>query len=242
LEARATLLAAGWRLLIDGWEDEGVHRCDAALAKLRDLGSHALPDNLIVYASVQRFQSKYQEARQNADLALLGLTEGDPWDSETALMIKAFALLYLGHLGDAYRTLKAGIEVASKNENIQSLSRFRTYLAMVHWHACDYEEVRALSNEAVPSALPNPVVEVWHPRMMIFRGFADLAIGKCDLALQNFELVRERQPRRAIAQWYWRMLAQLGVSESWLGLGDLTKANAEADALINAVSACDEAC
>jgi len=37
------------------------------------------------------------------------------------------------------------------------------------------------------------------------------------------------------------MLAQLGLSESWLALGDLTKANAEADAVEETVCTCGDA-
>src|SRR5262249_51880576 len=137
LETQGTLLVACWRLLMNGWRAEDAQTRSAALTKLRELGGELLPHAQLLYASGPPLQSDYEGAYRNAEIALSRLNEGDLWETAAALSVKAFALAQLGRLDEAYRTLKAGIDLARKNENAQWLAILSTNLAMVYWQVGD---------------------------------------------------------------------------------------------------------
>src|SRR5262249_12920157 len=118
LEAQGSLLAACWRILVDGWQEEQVRICTEAIARLKRLDSDLPPYDQILYARMQIFQSRYGAALENAEHALRKLSEADePWDHASALAAKAVALTYTGKLGEAHRIITTGMKLAEKNDS-----------------------------------------------------------------------------------------------------------------------------
>jgi hypothetical protein len=84
-------------------------------------------------------------------------------------------------------------------------------------------------------------MDAWRRRMMAFRGFAALGAGEYESARHSFDEGRNAASDRGLLQWYWRMYSHLGSGETFLGVGDARRANAEAETLLTAASGCDEA-
>lgn len=248
LKAQASLLAACWRILVDGWQEAQIQACAAAIATLRRLDSDLPPHDQILYSKVQIYHSDYTEAFKNADGALLKLTEVDePWDHAAALSAKAVALTYMGRLGEAHNTLTAGMKLMEKNdselvkkdENASWLGILRGTLVWLHWQAYDFAGIRELSKQQAECSACN-ISPKARLRTAILQGFTDLTIGEYDRAAQCFQEVLDHFTRRTVLHWYWGTLARLGLSETWLASGNLAKANIEADALEQAVSVCGD--
>src|SRR5260370_15318824 len=64
-------------------------------------------------------------------------------------------------------------------------------------------------------------------------GYAGLHRGEYDKAMEYFRQVRDPETTpKFFLHWFWRMTAQLGLSNVWLASGDLAKARGEADAFL----------
>jgi DNA-binding winged helix-turn-helix (wHTH) protein/tetratricopeptide (TPR) repeat protein len=239
LQTRATLLVACWRLLIEGWRTEDARSFATSLTNLRCFRSDLSPYERHMISRVQGLQSQYAEAYETAERALPSAAA--LWERALALWAKAFALFYMGRLGEATQVLSTGVDLATKNENALLAGTFRQNLALVHWQAHDFEPIRDLLNQVTALAHSHPHVEMWRRRTLIFKGFAELADGQFDDALHCFEEARHQAADCKVLRWYWQMIAQLGLAETLLAIGDIAKANAHAEALVGAVSACNDA-
>src|SRR5260370_33587249 len=64
-------------------------------------------------------------------------------------------------------------------------------------------------------------------------GYAELHRGEYYKAIEFFSQVRDAETTpKCCVHWFWRMTAQLGLSNVWLASGDLAKARGEADAFL----------
>jgi DNA-binding winged helix-turn-helix (wHTH) protein len=238
LEAQGTMLAAGWRILLNGWRTEDAQTYATALADLHRFGGDVNP---FMNSRIQVLHSNYREAFDSAGAALLKVTEADGlWDCAPLLSAKAIASLYLGRLGEAQRTVLLGIELADKNHNATWLGIFRSYLAWIRSQLYDFDGVRELSNavSAVDAAQAPP-----RTRLLtnMFQGLADLAAGQQPTTFVHFEDVRDSPIRpKSIQSWYWRAYARLGLSEAWLASANVANANREAQALVETVTSWKE--
>jgi tetratricopeptide (TPR) repeat protein len=245
LEAHARLLASCWRIMNDGWNAADAAACANANATLRRLGGDLPPYDEILYARVQIFQSQYADACASADRALERLTEPHAlWVRAKALSTKANALLFWGRLGAAYQTVTAGIELAKKNENAPWLGILLSTLAWLQWETFDLRGLQALANKVEEFARSVSGPPLWlratanvaGGTMQNLQGFADLAAGRYEQALQRFRATRAHQPAARFGlSWQRRMFAAMGHSETLLALGDLTRAAQEADILVKDV-------
>src|SRR5262249_19760171 len=102
--------------------------------------------------------------------------------------------------------------------------------------ALDFEGSVSVCNSMLQSDVSYPLQQ---PQTIakIARGFATIAGGfaqtdpaeyQRSLALFNEVRDADRTPKFFL-HWRWRMAAQLGLSEAWLGLQDLERARLEAD-------------
>jgi tetratricopeptide (TPR) repeat protein len=250
LETHARLLASCWRIMIDGWRTEEAEACATSMAILRRMGAELPPYDQILYARVQIFGTAYAEACESAEGALLKLTEAHAlWIRAKALSTKANALLFAGQLGDAHRTVAAGIELANKNENAPWLGILLSTLAWLHWETFDFPGLEALWNEVEQSAAASSGPRLWQRAtanvaggtMRILQGFADAQAGHHDRALRQFAEIRDRKPHPKFGlAWQRRMLAQLGLGEVWLARAEWTRATTEADALVSDATECGD--
>jgi DNA-binding winged helix-turn-helix (wHTH) protein/tetratricopeptide (TPR) repeat protein len=246
LETHARLLASCWRIMNEGWNNRDAAACAKSIATLRALGADLPPYDQILHARVQIFQSQYADACHSAERALEKLTEAHAlWVRAKALSTKANALLFWGRLGEAHGTVMAGIELAKKNENAPWLGILLSTLAWLRWETFDFEGLEALSHKVEEFARSASGPQMWlratanvaGGTMRNLQGFADLAAGRYDQALQRFGEIRDhpRAPRFGLS-WQRRMFAELGHSETLLAIGELTRATIEADTLVKDVS------
>jgi len=173
------------------------------------------------------------------------LSEADePWDHASALTVKAVALTYLGQLGEAHRIITTGMKLAEKNdselarkdENASWLSILQGAMVFLHFQAYEFKGIKEMANSQRPDAC-SPKLRL---RNSILLGYAYFEEGEYEQALRYFEEVRDHSNNRSVLHWYWRLLAQLGLTETWLVLRDLAKANAQADILEQSISACGD--
>ena len=235
VHARATLLAAGLSILIDGWRTEDAQSHGTAIANLRRLGSDLRPYEQIICSRVQLLQSGYAEAYENAERVLLISEAHGRWERAPALSAKAAALMYQGRLTEAHRTYATGLELAKKNHNAAWFGIFCSHLAWLRSQAYDCEGIRELSS-AIRSDATESVLQT-RIQLSLAEGVAELAAGRPEQAIQVFQSVRDHptQPK-SVLSWYWRAFARLGLSEAWLATGHLVNAAYEAQTLVRSVA------
>jgi hypothetical protein len=244
LETHARLLVSCWRIMNEGWRMRDAETCAKSMATLRQLGAELPPYDQLLYARVQIFQSQYAEACASADRAMEQLTEAHAlWVRARAISIKATALLFGGKLGEAHRTVTTGIELAKRNEAAPWLGILLSTLALLKWEAHDFRGLEEVTRKVEEFAATAHGPKLWlratsnvaGATMTLLQGFADLAAGRHDLALQRFAALTDPRPGPTFGQWWYRrMFAQLGAGETWLALGELTKSAAEADGFVDA--------
>jgi DNA-binding winged helix-turn-helix (wHTH) protein/tetratricopeptide (TPR) repeat protein len=232
LLARTQMLAAGIRLLYDTWRKEdaqlyiSAHR---ALVSLNDSGTP--PYHNMIYGHVQVLQGNYQEAFEifEAGIPKVGTT--------TSLIAyffglsgKTVALLRLGRFGELWQLLQAGKRLAEKNGSEPWLFHFRE--AWLRTLAFDFDGARRLCDFIMRPDAEYPTEQ---PRAIagVAAGYAELHCGHYDDAIEYFRRVRDPEiTPKFFLHWFWRMTAQLGLSNVWLSSGNLAKASDEADAFL----------
>src|SRR5262249_35930931 len=193
----------------------------------------------MIYAHVQALRGKYQEAFEIFDA-------GPPNLNDTTTLISNFfstsgrtvALLRLGRFGEVLTIVRAGKLMAEKNGNDPWLYNFRE--AWLRTLAFDFEGARRLcdfimrSNAEYPTGQPKTIA-------LVAAGYAELDRGNYDQALECFTQVRDPQlSPEFFLHWFWRMIAQLGLSNVWLKSGNLVKARGEAGTFLeSALSTAD---
>jgi DNA-binding winged helix-turn-helix (wHTH) protein/tetratricopeptide (TPR) repeat protein len=242
LEAHATLLAACWRIMNTGWQPEEADACAASIATLRALDAELPPYDQILYARVKVFESEYAEATESTDRALRKLTEAHAlWVRAKALSTKANALLFAGQLGEAHRTVMAGIALAKKNENAPWLGILLSTLAWLKWEAFDFAGLDTLSvkvdeftkTATGPQLWLRATANVAGATMRNLLAFGDLNARRYERALRQFREILDQQTQSKFGlSWQRRMLARLGLTETLLAMGELARAAAEAEQLI----------
>ena len=237
LLARTQMLAAGIRLLYDAWRKEDAHLCVSAHRGIVDLNDSATPPyHKMIYAHVQALQGNYQEAFEifEAGLPKVGNT--------TSLMAyffalsgKTVALLRLGRFGDVWQIVQAGKHMAEKNGNEPWLFNFRE--AWLRTLAFDFDGARRVCDFIMR---PDAEYPTGQPRTIarVAAGYAELDRGEYDRAIEYFSQVRDPETTpKFFLHWFWRMTAQLGLSNVWLASGDFVKARGEADAFLGSALA-----
>jgi len=128
--------------------------------------------------------------------------------------------------------------MAEKNGNDPWLFNFRE--AWLRTLAFDFEGALRLCEFIMG---PNAEYPTGQPRMIagVAAGYAELDRGNWDQAIECFRQVRDPQlSPKFFLHWFWRMIAQLGLSNVWLKSGNLVKARQEAGAFLeSAVSTAD---
>jgi hypothetical protein len=239
VHARATLLAAGLGILIDGWRTEDAQSHGSAVANLLRHGADLGPYERIICSRVQLLQSEYAEAYENAERVLLISEAQGRWERAPALSAKAAALTYQGRLGDAHRTYATGAELAKKNHNAAWLGIFCSHLAWLRSQTYDVEGVRELSR-TIRSDVTESVLQT-RVQLNLAEGFVDLEARRPEHAVQAFQTVRDHPMHpKSVLSWYWRAFARLGLAEAWLATGNLANATLEAQTLVQSIAGWEE--
>jgi DNA-binding winged helix-turn-helix (wHTH) protein/tetratricopeptide (TPR) repeat protein len=232
LLARTEMLAAGIRMLYDAGRKEDAQLCVSAHRVLVDLNDSATPlYHKMIYAHVLVLQGNYQEA---FEIFETGIPKAETTTSLMAYFFalsgKSVALLRLGRFGDLWQILQAGKQMAEKNGNEPWLFNFRE--AWLRTLVFDFDGARRLCDiimrpdAGCPTGQPKAIARV-------AAGYAELHRGQYDKAIEYFRQVRDPEATpKFFLHWFWRMTAQLGLSNVWLASGNVVKARGEADAFL----------
>ncbi|MEO8753840.1 MAG: AAA family ATPase, partial [Casimicrobiaceae bacterium] len=228
--ARLELLGAYVRLTFDTWRAKDGEICASASETIHSLSDAGLPPfDRMIYAHVQMLRGQYAEALEK-------LEAGIPKESEftspvvhfLAFSGKALVLLHLGRLGELVQLLRSGREIAEKNGNEPWLFVLRE--AWLRTTVMDFAGAGKLCEEMMARSFDT----YWHGQSQIIggnaAGYAALQQGKYDDAARSFIGVLDSEKRaKSFLHWYWRMNAQLGLSNVRLASGNLREAGLEAE-------------
>ncbi len=230
LHARTELLAAATRLMFDTWRMKDWEICESATATIRRLSDAGPPAyHKMIYAHLQMARGDYAEALETFEAGMPKENESTSTMAHfVALSGKTLALLHLGRLGELAQLLRTGRGTAEKNGNEPWFFVFHE--AWLRTVVLDFTGARELcEGMAARSA-----AAYWHGQSQtmggIPAGYAALEQGEYDGAARSFAQVLdpEKSPK-CFNHWYWRMNAQLGLSNVWLASGNLRKARLEGD-------------
>ncbi|MBV8847856.1 MAG: AAA family ATPase [Bryobacterales bacterium] len=244
LHARARLLAACWRVVNNGWNVADSQICAESREVIKRIQGTDLPAYYeILYAHVQSIQGEYLEACKTADAGLPASVETHSLVVYlSALSSKTLALLHLGSWGELRRVAETAIGMAVENGNEPWEGVFRAILAWLAQEATDYAGARRQAAELLKKYTEDPPGQV-RTMALLTMSFADLDNGHAARAGKIFRQIRDRaQYPKFFLQWYWKLVAQLGLATACFQVGDLDGARAEADRfLANALLTCDPA-
>src|SRR5262252_5401502 len=190
----------------------------------------------MMYAHVQMLQGHYQEAFEIYET-------GIPKRETTTTLIEYFfglsgktvAFLRLGRFGELWRLLQEGKQLAEKNGSEPWLFNFRE--AWLRTLVFDFDGARRLCNFIMRPEAEYPTEQ---PKTIaaVAAGYAELHCRHYDSAIEYFKRVRDpRITPKFFLHWFWRMTAQLGLSNVWLSSGNLANARGEADAFLESALA-----
>jgi tetratricopeptide (TPR) repeat protein len=235
LEARAEMLAASWRIVANGWRAEDARICEAARDRIGALSNEVPAYYEILYAHAECVQGQYEEACRTAQAGISRSLETDNLvvylSAHSSL---AHALLHLGRWGELLRVIAAARSAVDKNGNAPWRGIFQALLAWLKFQACDFGGAASLADELLASHVEEPAGQV-RTMAMVISGFASLASGAPDRAVEILSKVCARELRpRFFLDWYWRMIARLGLSHAKLAGGRDAEAGSEAAAFFEA--------
>jgi hypothetical protein len=137
------------------------------------------------------------------------------------------ALLLSGRLGELLRLVRSGKATAEKNGNDPWLFDYRE--AWLRTLVFDFEGALGLCGAVAGRATaylrrqPETIAR-------FATGYAELERGHHEKAARSFaEILDPAITAKFFLHWYWRMKAQLGLSEVWLAARDLGRARRDAD-------------
>jgi DNA-binding winged helix-turn-helix (wHTH) protein/tetratricopeptide (TPR) repeat protein len=240
LHARTELLAAGIRIAYDTWRAKDWDISAAASETIRRLSdAPPLAFDRVIYAHLQVLRGNYADALETLDASI-------PRENEStsivvpmfALSGKTLALLHSGRLGELVQLLRSGRGLAEAKGNDPWL--FVSREAWLRTAVLDFAGARDLcEGMAARSAA------FWRgPSQSIggvASGYVALEEGRYDDASRSFARVLDpAKNSKFFLHWYWRLIAQLGLTDVWLASGKLRKARLAADRFLQSALATAE--
>src|SRR5262249_19310066 len=227
LHARCEMLAACSRLIYDTWRKEDAETCASASQRVRGVGDFPVigyPEML--YGYVQSLQGNYREALRIADAGIPKL------DRASNLMVhffslggKTLALLHSGQFGELLEIVRDGKNSAEKNGNSPWLFVFRE--AWLCTLVLDYERARLLG-ETVADGENGYLRGQPKTISRVAEGYLEIDKGNYEQALLCFrQVLHPELTPRFFLHWYWRMQAQLGISNACLAAGNVSDARVQ---------------
>jgi tetratricopeptide (TPR) repeat protein len=163
--------------------------------------------------------------------------------SEVVQVTLPTCLTYLGEWGEALREVDATIAMLDANGDYYRGQTARVHRAVLHLHAMDFAGARDICESAVPltrdpllgaasQALPAyPPIFHW---ALITAGNAEAALGNHQRAVEHLSAARQDMDRSMSGlDWYWQMPLEAGFIEVWLAMGNLPRARAAAQRLLD---------
>jgi DNA-binding winged helix-turn-helix (wHTH) protein/tetratricopeptide (TPR) repeat protein len=269
LLTRTELLAATLRLGYDQWRREDAETCAGARQTIARLSDPACPSYHEIWDTHrQSLQGEYQEAIKTADSGISKyyqswntdrqiLRDGNhrtPGTAGTgsaginessslagyilALSARAIALMHVGRFGEALDVVQTARSRAEKNGSNAWIFMLRE--AWLRILVFDFPGAQRLCEEVAGasaqylSGQPTAIAA-------IAGGYAALYEQDCERALRAFREVLDRDTApKFFLHWYWRMQAELGMTNAFLQKGDIARAHSEAERFhLSALSTAD---
>ena len=266
---RTRLLAATLRLGYDHWTREDAETCAAARQTIAQLSDPSAPSYHEIWdAHRQSLQGEGEDAIRTTDESIRRFYE--VWDADRqslqaqypdamgtsgkglatmdesaslvgyvlALSAKTIAHLHLGQFGEALEIVRTARAQADKNGSNPWIFMLRE--AWLRTLAFDFHGARQLCRQIIES---NARYLSGHPAAIVTIADAYSALYEADYerAMQSFaEMIERDCSPKFFLCWYWRMQAELGVSDAALRKGDVSKAREAADRFLqSALSTAD---
>lgn len=228
LAARSRVVAASWRIPLNGWDPAEAAAADEAI---RNTG--VKPEDRLLYSHLLWCQARFEEA-----LAYGSVAPGQPisfWEYSASLTSRAIAMEHLGDMGGAYRLLNESLELAARNGNLPWVALLQGSIAWLFIQVFEYRQAL----ERCDAVLSSGVFLISEARTLIdlARAFALMGLGDPGRAIETFRgAARELgSKRKFLFHWYWRSVAALGLASALSLAGDLQSAAEEADRLLSDV-------
>ncbi len=230
LHTRTEMLAAGIRLTYDTWRAKDWEICASANETIHRLSADGPPAfDRVAYAQLQVMRGECAGAPANLDASIPKQHESTSiMVPMFALSVRSLALLHLGRLGELLRLLRAGRDLAEANGNEPWL--FLAREAWLRTSVFDFAGARELCGGMAARS----IAVYWRGPSQsvgaIAAGYAALERGKYDDAARSFAKVLDaKRIPKFFLHWFWRMHAELGLSNVALASGDLRRARRDAD-------------
>jgi len=233
LLARAEVLAAGFRIVLDGWRREDAAICAAAepVAETAPGGDTPLHTAMLYASQVQIFRGEYREALRKTEAVLAAATTSlTQYLGSWGAML---ARLHLGQLGNVLESSRAATGIARRNGNALWFAAFTGIESGLRTLVLDFEGARRLCEGVLKSSL-DPLARTPKSMALLFLGRAESGLGNYGDALSHYSAVQDLTREKFYLYWYWRMQAQHGAAAAWLGSGEPAKARREADKFLEA--------
>ena len=235
--AGTQMLAAACRLVFDTWSPTDAELCTSSYETLLRLDHSELdPYQQIVYAHILMLKGNYGES---LDLCERSVSEASVCRVGHvvnflahfgALSAKTIALVHMGQLGKVLQITQAGR--ASPDENLAQYWQLSFREAWLRAVAFDFEGARRVCHETGKVGAEHPVLYGQTIDQMA-AGYIALYGGKYAQAIKHFRDVHEPAVRaKFFLHWWWRLMARLESSNTWLMLGDLSRAGTAADSFL----------
>jgi DNA-binding winged helix-turn-helix (wHTH) protein/tetratricopeptide (TPR) repeat protein len=236
--AGTQILAAGCRLVFDAWSQTDANlftsSCETLL-RHSELDAY----QRIVYAHILVLKGNYHQALESCEGSVSPMGHGTSLIAYYgALSAKTSALLLMGQLGKALQITQSGR--ASPEENLARYWLLSFREAWLRTVAFDFEGARRICQGTgkVGGEYPDSQGETID---QMAAGYIALYGGKYCRAIEHFRNVLEPAVRtKFFRHWWWRLMARLESSNTWLISGDLSRAGNAADSFLeSALSTAD---
>jgi DNA-binding winged helix-turn-helix (wHTH) protein len=237
--ARAEVLAAGFRIILQGWRKEDAAICAASEHVAAEASERASPlQTAMLYASqVQMLRGEYKEALRKTEAVLA--TTASSLTQYLGLWGAALCHVHMGQFGKVLESVRAATAMARRNENALWPLAFAGMEAGLRTLALDFEGARRLCESVLKSRVHSPA-RTPKALALLFLGRAEAGLGRYSEAQRNFAAVQQFTEKNFYLHWYWRMQAQHGSAVAWLAAGDLVKASLEADTFLKAACSTED--
>jgi len=232
--ARTEMLLACWRIVTDGWEAQDAELAASALRRMRSVSEELPASYEILYAHVQCLGGDYEDACRTAEA-------GIPKSESEGLAVYlsghsslVWALLHLGRWGELRRILASATHTAVRNGNSPWARIFQATTAWLTYQAGDLDASRKMAETLLAAYRPGPAGQV-RTMATVTSGYCMLDAGDFAGAESWFRRVceRDKQPRFFL-DWYWGIVARVGLALAYAGLGRGADAEREADTALRA--------
>jgi DNA-binding winged helix-turn-helix (wHTH) protein len=231
LSAQTEIAVACCRLLYIRWRPEDVEACARAELTIRSHAAADLPRH-VYHSYVKVLQGEFEEGLRQAEAIIETTDSPNGYIRTLAFGAKGLLFFSTGRYGDMLRVVRMEKELARKNEEevgwIWVLGE-----AWLCARCYDFDGVSRLRGVTMPTDVePHAIWTKTAAR--ISAGQNEIVKGNYDKALQCFAEVRdETLTPNFFLHWHWRIHAQIGAVEAFLGARDIASARRTADELLN---------